>query len=520
MKKFIYLFLSAALLLNVSLAHAVVSEFKDTQGHWARTYADYLHGECGVDGYKDGDGYLLYEFRPDNTITRAELVKMVLGCMGTMDYGTPKTFSDIHDSDWFKAAVDAASSLDWIEGYSDGTFRPNNNINRAEALKIIIASQFKDKDISGGSENFSDVNGGNWFASYVSFAVMKNYVSGYNDGTFRPGNNITRAEAAKILALVHEEVVYGTPAPENQPPQQEEQPEEQTPTEEKPVVAAGSPTIGGCPVFPADNPWNTDVSNYPVHKNSANYIANILEGRETLHPDFGGNGEYGIPYVTVGGEQPKVPVEADYDDESDLPAEGYPIPPDAPVEGGGDKHVIVIDTDNCILYETWNSTYTGPGWSVGSAAIFNLLSNTLRPDGWTSADAAGLPVFPGLVRYDEAEAGAINHALRFTVSKTQQAYIHPATHFASSSTDPNRPPMGLRLRLKADFDTSGYTGHARVILETLKKYGMILADNGSDWYITGAADPRWDDEDLGQLKSVPGSAFEVVETGPLLYEEA
>lgn len=159
MKKFIYLFLSAALLLNVSLAHAVVSEFKDTQGHWARTYADYLHGECGVDGYKDGDGYLLYEFRPDNTITRAELVKMVLGCMGTMDYGTPKTFSDIHDSDWFKAAVDAASSLDWIEGYSDGTFRPNNNINRAEALKIIIASQFKDKDISGGSENFSDVNG-------------------------------------------------------------------------------------------------------------------------------------------------------------------------------------------------------------------------------------------------------------------------------------------------------------------------------------------------------------------------
>lgn len=168
-----------------------------------------------------------------------------------------------------------------------------------------------------------------------------------------------------------------------------------------------------------------------------------------------------------------------------------------------------------MLYETWDSTYVGPGWSVGSAAIFDLMSNALRPDGWTSADAAGLPVFAGLVRYDEAEAGAINHAIRFTASQTQKAYIHPATHFASSSTDPNLPPMGLRLRLKADFDTSGYTGHAKVILEALKKYGMILADNGSDWYITGASDPRWDDEDLGQLKSVPGSAFEVVYTGEL-----
>lgn len=512
MKKLTYPFIGIALFINLSLTYAVVSEFKDMQGHWAETYANYLHTECGVDGYKDENGHLLYEFRSDNALTRAELVQMVMGCIGAMDYiGTPQEFNDVQMGDWFRVTVEAASVYGWIEGYTDGTFRPHQNINRAEALKIIVGSRFNSEDIAGGSENFTDVLEGDWFTPYVSFAVMKGYVSGYGDKTFRPGNDITRAEAAKILALVHEEVVYGTPATGSQPPVEEEE-------QESPAVIGNGSTIGACPVFPADNPWNTDVSNYPVHANSDNYIASILAGRENLHPDFGGNGEYGIPYITVSADQPRVPVEAYYDDESDLPAEGYPIPPDAPVEGGGDKHVIVIDTDNCTLYETWDSTYTGPGWSVGSAAIFNLMSNTLRPNGWTSADAAGLPVFPGLVRYNEAEAGAINHALRFTVSKTQQAYIHPATHFASSSTDPNRPPMGLRLRLKADFDTSGYNGHARIILEALKKYGMIVADNGSDWYITGAADPRWNDDDVGQLKSVPGSAFEVVETGALWYE--
>lgn len=279
---------------------------------------------------------------------------------------------------------------------------------------------------------------------------------------------------------------------------------------------AGVPTIGNCPVFPADNPWNTDVSAFPVEPNSESYIASIsAEGDEYLHPDFGSNPDYGIPYVVVPGDQPPVPITfTDYGDESDPGP--YPIPPDAPVEAGGDQHVLVIDGDNCYLYELYNSNYNGEGWDASSGAVFDLLSNRLRPEGWTSADAAGLPIFPGLVRYDEVMAGEIRHALRFTVSQSQRAYIHPAVHYASDSDDPALPPMGLRLRLRADYDISGFTGMSRVVLEALRTYGMINADNGTSWFITGATDTRWDDEDLDQLKTVPGSAFEVVHIGEII----
>jgi hypothetical protein len=277
-----------------------------------------------------------------------------------------------------------------------------------------------------------------------------------------------------------------------------------------------SPRIADCPVFPADNAWNQDIRTLPVDPLSATYIASIsADGREFLHPDFGGGGEYGIPYVVVGAEQPPVPITfTDYGDESDPGP--YPIPPDAPVENGGDRHVLVVDGANCYLYELYNAEYNGAGWNASSGAVFDLLSNRLRPQGWTSADAAGLPIFPGLVRYDEVAAGAIRHALRFTVSRTQRAYIHPATHYASDSDDPALPPMGLRLRLRADYDLSGFSGAARIVLEALQFYGMIVADNGTSWYITGAADPRWDDDDLGQLKDVPGAAFEVVTTGAVV----
>ncbi|MCC7366657.1 MAG: hypothetical protein IT303_20030 [Dehalococcoidia bacterium] len=276
--------------------------------------------------------------------------------------------------------------------------------------------------------------------------------------------------------------------------------------------------LAGCPVFPANNAWNTDISGYPVHANSANYIAAINAGRTKLHPDFGENPAYGIPYVVVPESQPLVPITfTAYGDESDPGP--YPVPPTAPVEGGasatGDRHVLVLQQGTCKLYELYRAFKTPTGWSGDSGAVFDLRSNALRPAGWTSADAAGLPILPGLVRYDEVAAGEITHALRFTVSKTQRGYIAPATHFASSSTNPNYAPMGLRLRLRADFDTSGYTGQTRVILEALKVYGMIVADNGSDWFISGATDPRWDDDDLAQLKTVPGSAFEVVDTGPI-----
>lgn len=279
---------------------------------------------------------------------------------------------------------------------------------------------------------------------------------------------------------------------------------------------AGSPQIGGCAVFPADNPWNTDISGYPLHPRSASIVAGL---GGNLHPDFGENPEYGIPYVIVPADQTLVPITwTDYGDESDPGP--YPVPAGAPIENGaesdGDRHVLVVRQGSCDLFELYRAFPTGGGWEAASGARFNLSSNGLRPLGWTSADAAGLPILPGLVRYEEVAAGSINHAIRVTFSHTQRGYILPATHFASSSTNPDLPPMGMRFRLRADYDLSGLTGQARVIAEAMRRYGLIVADNGSNWFFQGAPSPGWNDEDLEQLKGIPGSAFEVVDTGPVL----
>jgi|SRR5438128_2959428 len=278
------------------------------------------------------------------------------------------------------------------------------------------------------------------------------------------------------------------------------------------AAGSGPPVIMGCAVFPADNPWNRDVSGDPVDPRSDAYIASM--GASTnLHPDFGSDPTFGIPWTTVAGTQPRVPMSFDFADESDPGP--YPFPPDAPVEAGGDRHVLVLDRDACRLYEGFDCARDGPGWHCGSGAAFDLRSNALRPDGFTSADAAGLPILPGLARRDEVQAGEIRHALRFTVRRTQRAYVHPATHFASSRTDPDLPPMGLRVRLKASFDVTPFRGGARVILTALKRYGMFVADNGSDWFISGETNRAWDDADLEQLKTVPGSVFEVVQLGSI-----
>lgn len=281
------------------------------------------------------------------------------------------------------------------------------------------------------------------------------------------------------------------------------------------VQGASTPTIAGCPVFPDDNAWNRPIANDPVDPNSATYIASINSGAQFLHADFGANPDYGIPYSVVAAGQAKVPITfTDYADESD--AGPYPIPDDAPVEAGSDRHVLVIEPAECTLYELFNASKNrGAGWSASSGAIFDLRSNALRPDTWTSADAAGLPIFAGLVRYDEVSAGRIQHALRFTVNKAQRGFVHPATHYGSGGGS-EAPPMGARLRLKADYDISGYTGQARVVLEALKTYGMFVADIGTSWYISGATDSRWNDDDLDQLKAVPGSAFEVVKIDQIL----
>lgn len=289
--------------------------------------------------------------------------------------------------------------------------------------------------------------------------------------------------------------------------------------EENPEREPRDNHIGNLQIFPADNPWNTDISNAETDPNSNALIASI--GTSThLHPDFGTIWEgqaIGIPFNLVGAGQKKVNVSFHYAAESD--AGPYPIPPDALIEGGSDRHVLVVDTFNHRLYELFNATKNqDDSWRAGSGAVFDLNSNALRPDTWTSADAAGLPIFPGLVRYEEVIVkGEINHALRFTAQNTRNAFVHPATHGASDSYSQNYPPMGMRVRLKAGFDISGFSPNIQVILRCLKKYGMFLADNGSNWYITGEHNMNWDDEELGELKSIEGSNFEVVKMGTV-YE--
>jgi hypothetical protein len=289
-------------------------------------------------------------------------------------------------------------------------------------------------------------------------------------------------------------------------------------------VAEARPLPGApnCPVFPRDNHWNQRVDGLPVHRNS-DAIVRSIGSDDTVHADFGSGlwegGPIGIPLATVGARQQRVPVAFDYAEESDRGP--YPIPRDAPIEGGrgadGDRHMIVVDRSRCRLYELF-AAYPRDGgarWTAGSGAIWNLRSNRLRPRGWTSADAAGLPILPGLARYDEVRRGRIDHALRFTASRTRRAFVYPARHFASNLTDPGLPAMGQRLRLRRGYDISRFPRQARVVLRALKRYGMILADNGSSWYVSGAPSRGWDNDDLHSLHDVPGSAFEVVDSSRL-----
>jgi len=278
-----------------------------------------------------------------------------------------------------------------------------------------------------------------------------------------------------------------------------------------------APRVAGCRVFPPDSPWNQDISHAPADPASERYLRAMNGEHGHLHPDFGSDRGTGIPWTAVGSTQARLPIDFRWPEESDPGP--YPFPRDAPVEGGaearGDRHVIVVDRHSCKLYEGHNCWLAAAGWRCDSGAVFVLGSNRLRPLGWTSADAAGLPILPGLVRREEVRAGEINHALRFTVRRTQRAYVAPATHFASDDRDPNLPPMGLRVRLKPTYDISGFTGAARVILVALQRYGMFLADNGADWFISGETSPAWDDEELAPLQKVPASAFEVVKLGSI-----
>jgi hypothetical protein len=277
-----------------------------------------------------------------------------------------------------------------------------------------------------------------------------------------------------------------------------------------PVMAA--PPTSNCPLFPSTNVWNRRVDSLPVAANS-DALINAIGRPLPLHPDFGEYLGYGIPYNVVDSTTPRKTVAFDYDDESDhVP---YPIPGVAKIEGGSDRHMLMWDTEDCRLYELFNARKTASGWRAGSGATWDLNSNALRPNSWTSADAAGLPILPGLVRREEVMAGAILHAIRFTAPRTRSSHIYPARHHAGAGSCGCLPPMGLRVRLKKYFDVSDFSPRMQVILRAMKRYGMILADNGSPWYFSGTSDVLWNDDELNQLKSLHGRDFEVVNTSSL-----
>ncbi|MBA3864802.1 MAG: hypothetical protein H0X42_00390 [Solirubrobacterales bacterium] len=305
-----------------------------------------------------------------------------------------------------------------------------------------------------------------------------------------------------------------------------------------PASAAAEPGLGSCQVFP-DPPaslsprapslpneaaWNQDISKAPRDPRSAAYISYIdSHGGDHLHPDFGSPRAYGFPFASVGAGQRRLPIHYTAYGSESSPGP-FPVPAGAPVEGGnvsdGDRHVLVVDRSSCKLYELYRAFFEAkpkPHWNADAGVAWDLNSSALRPDGWTSADAAGLPIFPGLVRYDEVAAGHLDHAIRLTVDSTRNAWVHPASHCAGDTSSAAAPPMGLRLRLKAGYGIDHFSGAAKTIAEAMQHYGLIVADNGSNWYFSGSSDRRWDDENLDQLKGIPGSAFEVVKSSAAVH---
>jgi len=282
------------------------------------------------------------------------------------------------------------------------------------------------------------------------------------------------------------------------------------------------PGAPNCPMFPADNVWNTDISGLPVNAHSAQWLASTNASTTNLHPDFGPSGDpsnpYGMPFIVVSPSHPLVAPAFQYASESDPGP--YPFGPDTPIEGGaastGDRHALMVNPATCTLFELYDAAYSPTGSTAGSGAIWNLRSDALRPAGWTSADAAGLPILPGLLRYDEVQSGQITHAIRMTAAVTDTSYLWPARHEAGARSDPSLPPMGARFRLRADFDMSGYSPQAQVVLRAMQHYGLILADNGSNWYFGGSADPAWPLSLVDEMKQIPASAFEAVDESSLM----
>jgi len=442
-------------------------------------------------------------FCPTDTVSRAQMAVFLLRSKHGAAFRPPSAsgtvFFDIPRAHW---AADWIEAL-WREGVTSGCtatlYCPSGAVSRAEMAVLMLRTMhglyYFPPSASGTV--FSDVPSTHWAGAWIEELARAGITSGCGAGRYCPEAGVSRAQMAVFLRTAFDLPLVGPPA---------------------------APTLASCTVLPENNIWNARVDSLPVDPRSDAYVGSI--GPTTgLHTDFGSGtwngGPIGIPFAVVEGTQAPVAVTFGYDDESDPGP--YPIPAGVPIEGGasssGDRHVLVLDGDRCRLYEMWDSWPQPDGsWSAGSGATFDLLSNALRPEGWTSADAAGLPVLPGLVRYEEVASGEIRHAIRFTASRTRRAFVWPARHFASSRTDPDLPPMGQRFRLKSSFDLTAYPPDLRVLLVAMQRYGLILADNGSDWYISGVPDERWDNDRLRLLRSVTGADFEAVDSSGLVVD--
>jgi hypothetical protein len=530
-------------------------------GDWFYPYVMDLYNMGSVGGYADGT------FRPNNNITRAQVMKTIVLAYG-LEANIPgsATFEDVPVGSTFYDYVETGVGNGVTSGYPCGGvgepcdnlnrpyFRPNNNVSRGQLAKMITIARAW-PILNPPTPTFHDVQAGSTFYGYVERVVAEGVTDGYPCGGrgepcpgryFRPNGTATRAQASKMvdIAFHHHPTPTSTPTVTGTPPTSmptvtgtpptSTPTPSTTPTHTRTVtrtatrtpVATATPVGGGpCPVLPADNIWNRNISAMPTSVRSNAYV-NSIGASSHVHADFGSGlwdgGPIGIPFVFVQGSQPFVPINfTEYGDQSDPGP--YPVPTNAPIEGGpssgGDRHVLVIDQGNCTLYEMFHSQPQSDGsWNAGSGAVYNLNSNALRPSTWTSADAAGLPIYPGLVRYDEVASGVIRHAIRFTVPETQQAFIWPARHQSGDTTDPNVPPMGLRVRLKASINISGYDPQIRVILQAMKDYGMFVADNGSPWYIGGAPDPRWNNDLLHTMDPLQGSDFEAIDESSLMID--
>jgi hypothetical protein len=464
-RRLVAILAAGAVLLGASVGPvaAIVPPFSDTAGSKFAADINWLRLEGLTNGCGGG------RFCPDGLVTRGQMASFLDRALDL-----PAASGDAFDDDdgtTHEAAINRVAAADITFGCGTRRFCPNGRVTRGQ-MASFLARGF---DLDASTVDWFADDDRSTHQGAINRVAYAGITVGCGASVYCPNGLVTRGQMAAFL--------------------------------HRAIAAPRTPPT--CTLFPATNVWNRRVDSLPVAGNSATMI-NAIGASSRGHPDFGEYLGYGIPYNIVGSGTPKSSVSFTWPGESD--AGPYPIPPNPKIEGGGDRHILMWDLGACRLYELFAATHTSSGWRAGSGAIWNLRSNALRPDGWTSADAAGLPILPGLVRYDEVAAGAINHAIRFTAPHTRDAHIYPARHHAGEGSSSSLPPMGLRVRLKADFDMSDYSPRMRVILVAMQRYGMILADNGSPWYFSGVSDIRWDDDELNELKDLRGSDFEVVNT--------